>query len=271
MTGLVRNEEKARRLLDLGGTPLAGDLRDPANFEPSVADHDAVAHLALVRGKETDRTDGAAVDALLRACGRGRCRAFVYTSGVWVLGDTGDLSADEDAPTDRPAQIVAWRPAHERRVLDAGGGSCATAVLRPGVVFGGRGGLIGAMFESAVKEGASTFVGEGRNRWSIVPLDDLAALYLLLLEKRAQGVFHGVAEPALPVAEIARAASEAAGAGGRVRSLPLDAARRELGALADARVLDQVVVSRRSAALGWIPLRAPFPSGARAAFAEWKE
>ena len=50
----------------------------------------------------------------LRASGK----PFVYTSGIWVNGDTGGKVIDESAPYNAAA-IVAWRPAHERTVLDA--------------------------------------------------------------------------------------------------------------------------------------------------------
>ncbi len=33
---------------------------------------------------------------------------FIYTSGIWVLGDTAGAVADESTPTN-PAQIAAWR------------------------------------------------------------------------------------------------------------------------------------------------------------------
>ncbi len=128
---------------------------------------------------ETVAADHAAVETLLDAARQAREGTLVYTSGCWVLGNTGDVPADERAPTANAAELVAWRPAHERKVLDAAGDRLATAVIRPGIVYGGRGGILAGMFESAVEGGAAEFIGDGDNRWSLVHREDLAELYRL--------------------------------------------------------------------------------------------
>ncbi len=65
-----------------------------------------------------------------------------------------------------------------------------------------------------------------------------------------------VAGPSVRVADLARAASEGAGAGGRVVAWPLAEARQKLGAYADALALDQQASSRRAEELlGWKPFR----------------
>lgn len=111
-------------------------------------------------------------------------------------------------------------------------------------------------------------MGDGRNRWSLVHREDLARLYLLVAEKRAGGIFHGVDGRPLPVAEVARAASAAAGAG-EVQAVALEEAREELGAMADALALDQALIGPRSAEIGWQPSRRDFIAAAPEAFDEW--
>ena len=123
-------------------------------------------------------------------------------------------------------------------------------------------------FESAAREGAARYMGDGRNRWSLVHREDLARLYLLVAEKRAGGIFHGVDGRPLPMAEVARAASAPAGAGD-VRPVPLEEAREELGAMADALLLDQALIGRRSAEIGWQPSRRDFVPAAPEPFDEW--
>ncbi len=165
---------------------------------------------------------------------------------------------------------MAWRPAHERLVLGSTTETLATAVIRPGMVYGGKGGLVSSLFASAVNEGVVAYVGDGRNRWSLVHRDDLAVLYRLVLERRAREVFHGVDGVPARTAELARAAAEAAGKGGATRSVPLEEARKQMGPVADALVLDQVVVTRRAGELGWKPARRSFLESARAAYLEWR-
>src|SRR4029453_12818222 len=81
--------------------------------------------------------DAQAIETLLAALKQadGRSPTFIYTSGVWVIGGP-PRRADEDAPIE-PAEHVAWRPEHERKVLAAGQNGVRTIVVRPGVVYGG--------------------------------------------------------------------------------------------------------------------------------------
>lgn len=271
VTGLVRSKEGASRFEALGAKPVIGDLRDPSTYRSVAAQHEALIHTAFEFTAEGAAGDRTAVDTLLTAAKEGgRAEIVIYTSGTFVLGNTGHEPADEDAPTDHPAELVAWRPAHERMILDGATDHLATAVIRPGMVYGGRGGTIGWFFETAVKEGAVRYVGDGRNRWSLVHRDDGARLYRLVAEKRARGIFHGVDGAPTRVAEIARLASEAAGKGGVTRSIPLEEARKKMGPFADALCLDQVVAARRSGDIGWAPTRQSFQGGVAEAFVEWR-
>ncbi|GAA4879412.1 NAD-dependent epimerase/dehydratase family protein [Kitasatospora terrestris] len=75
--------------------PRVGDLTDPASLRAAVTDDiDAVPNLATPTG---DEVDAAAVGALPERL-RGTGRAFVYTSGVWVLGATGDTRSTRTPP-----------------------------------------------------------------------------------------------------------------------------------------------------------------------------
>jgi nucleoside-diphosphate-sugar epimerase len=269
VTGLSRSEEKDREVRRLGATPVRGVLGAVARVAPSLAGHDAFVHAAVDYGLGPP-ADREAMDALLGAArAAGRPTQVVYTSGVWVLGDAPE-AAGEAASTDRPAKAVAWRPAHERAVLEAASGDLATAVVRPGIVFGERRGLVSPWFEQALEEGAARIVGDGRNRWAFVHRADLAELYRLVVERRARGVFHGVDGASPSVGEAARAASAAAGKGD-VRSIPLAEARGQFGPMADALVMDQVVHSTRHAEVGWRPEHPPFVEDAPNAFREFSD
>lgn len=269
VVGLSRSTAGAERVRALGAEPVTGAIEDPAGWKAAAATADALVHAAFDRDAPAER-DAAAIEALLEVARAGG-RHLVYTSGCWVLGETGADPADEGAPVDHPAEIVAWRPAREAEVLAADGeGGAASAVVRPGMVYGGGGGLVAGLFETAVEAGAAQYLGKGDNRWSLVHRDDLGRLYATIVERRASGVFHGVDGWPVTVAEAARAASEAAGKGGRTRSVPVWMARRVVGAMADALVLDQALAAPRSRALGWAPERPSFPEAAAEAFAEWE-
>lgn len=272
VTALNRSAEKAPGLRELGAVPLEGDMAEPSGYGDAASEHDALVHCAFQYRAGTVEADRVAVDTLLAAARASpSVTSVIYTSGCWVLGDTGGEPADEGAAVDEPAEVVTWRPAHERVVLDAGRDGLATAVIRPGMVYGGHGALTGKLFQSAVEEGAAAHVGDGGNHWSLVYRADLARLYRRVIEQRAGGVFHAVDGSPVKVREAARAASEAAGAGGATRSIPLAEARERLGPVADALCLDQELMARRSRELGWSPRQPSFPASAALAFREWRE
>jgi nucleoside-diphosphate-sugar epimerase len=259
VTALVRTSGRERALLQLGVSPVRGDLGEPASYERIAALHDAIIHA----GFEDPDTDLIALETLIGAARTDDGRHLIYTSGVWVLGDTHSALAYENAPLRSPARVVAWRGEHEQLVLLSADEGVTPCVVRPGLVYGGTGGLVSPYFTSAAEEGAATYAGDGRNHLSLVYREDLAQLYRLVVEKRGWGIFHGVDGTPLRVLEVARAASEVAGAGGATRSIPAE------GPVAEALCLDQRVGTRRAGELGWNPRFHSFHEGVHSAFAEW--
>jgi nucleoside-diphosphate-sugar epimerase len=269
VTCLVRSPERQARVSSLGAKSVLGNLKTPASYAALATEQDASVHLGFEYGEQAAATDRSTVDTLLSAArSAGRPYSVVYTSGVLVLGPAGQAPAYEDAST---AQAVfnTWRPGNERVVLDASSAAVATAVIRPGWVYGGEDGLAAGYFESAVREGAAAFVGDGQNRMPLVQREDIAELYRLALEQHASGILHGVEDAPARVADYAAAASRAASKQGAVRSIPLDEAKKTLGPFAEAMCVDQWVGSRRAQALGWKP-RHPFLESTAEAFADWQ-
>jgi nucleoside-diphosphate-sugar epimerase len=178
----------------------------------------------------------------------------VYTSGLTVLGDTGGVMADEDTPPN-PIPFSAWRPVLENTVLATADRQVRSIVIRPGWVYGHGGGVVRLLVEGARQDGIARPVGNGRNHWPVVHIDDIARLYVLAVEQAPAGtMLHAVGTPAAPVADIAAAASRAAGGQGCVQPQPLAQARPQLGLRADAFALDQhVSAGRAQRLLGWIP------------------
>lgn len=271
VTGLARSDRAANALRELDADVVRGELADPERWRSQIRGHDSAIHLAMAQGEETAAIDQQTVAVLLQEALSERGPSHVvYTSGVMVLGNTGDAAAGEGAGTSGAAAAVVWRPAIERSVLEARTGRLVTAVVRPGMVYGGSAGLVSAFFETAARGGAAIVVGDGLNRWAPVHRDDLAALYLQVLEARAAGIYHAVEERSERVLDVARRASEIAGARGAVDLLPLEDARAAMGPFADALCLDQVVAAERSSGLGWRPSRRILSGGLEEAFEEWK-
>jgi nucleoside-diphosphate-sugar epimerase len=250
VTGLARSDEAAGLLHLRGIAAHSGDLAKPETLTAAALACDGVIHAGTTNDGAVDRR---AVRVMLDALARSG-KPFVYTSGIWVLGDTGGKSVDETAPV-RPSALVAWRPELEEMTLAARAQNVRAIVIRPGVVYGRGGGIPAGFAESAKKSGAAQFVGTGENHWPVVHVEDLADLYVRLVEKaRAGALFHAVENSRHRVREIAEAASSGAGAGGRAVGWPVDEARKTLGAYADALALDQNISAEKAKAeLGWHP------------------
>jgi nucleoside-diphosphate-sugar epimerase len=178
-------------------------------------------------------------------------RTFVYTSSVWILGNTSK-PADEGTPVD-PAAHVAWRAPHQQLVLDAGCNGLRTIVVRPGIVYGGARGIVSDILKDALN-GMMRVIGPGKNRWPTVYARDLGDLYARLLESPdASGIYHANDETDERVNDIVEAIADHATQRPEIRHMPLPEARRKLGTYADALALDQRVRSPRARALGWSP------------------
>ena len=254
VAGLARSEEADHELRRTGITPYRGDLKIPGSLAGGVRASDGVIHTGTTND---GRLDSDAVRAMLESL-RGTNKPFVYTSGVWVLGNTGDRIADETWPLN-PLALVAWRPALEQMVLAAEKDGVRAIVLRPAIVYGRAAGVPGMFVQSANETGVARYVGTGENRWPVVHVEDLAGLYVRAVEKAETGtLFHAAAGRAYRVKELAEAASFGADAGGRTESWPLEDARKTLGAFADALALDQQVSSEKARSiLGWNPSAIP--------------
>jgi nucleoside-diphosphate-sugar epimerase len=250
--GLARTDDQARLLAAKGLSPHRGDLRDPASLAEGARHADAAIHTALAAAADTGEVDRAAAEAMIDGLS-GVDRPFIYTSGCWVLGNTGDRIANEDTPL-APTPLVAWRPANEQLVLEAGRNGVRGIVVRPAMVYGRGGGLVASFTQSAREHGAARVIGNGENRWTFVHLDDLATLYVEALRAAAGTLLFAAHGPAIRVRDVAKAASRAAGADGKVETVPIAEARQTMGPFADALALDQQISGERAERLlGWRP------------------
>jgi nucleoside-diphosphate-sugar epimerase len=263
---LVRNSEKAAEVQARGATPLMGDLADPATYADAAATADGAIHAAFEYSPRGPHLDAAALDALLPAMRNGRF--VIYTSGIWVLGP-GTAPMDETAPVN-PSEMVAWRPSHEQRVLEAGTSGTRTVIVRPGIVYGGSRGIVADLFKDAAN-GLLRVIGSGDNHWPLVYDRDLGELYLrLALSPDAAGLFHANDEGDERVNDLVTAIAAQVSIKPSIRHVPLDEARKKMGPYADALVLDQIVRSPRARAIGWTPSLHSVARNTARLFEEWR-
>jgi nucleoside-diphosphate-sugar epimerase len=275
--GLARNETKAARLARHEIEPVIGDLADPNSYADVAARCSVLIHTAFDYAADGVAKNKLAIETLLDAGRRGaQPKTLIFTSGAWVYGDTGDQMVDETTPLN-PIKLVAWRPAHEQLVLGAGGGGVRSIVIRPGCVYGGAGGLTAPWFAAAMRSPSPLVErgsgGEaGRNRWTMVHLDDLADAYVRAAESGLSGeIFNVTDRSRFTVLELATAAARAAGYKGEIPLLPLAEARKTMGDFADALALNQHVDSGKAVRLlGWQPRHGGFLDEVEVLYRAWK-
>jgi nucleoside-diphosphate-sugar epimerase len=265
--GLARNETKAARLARHEIEPVSGDLADPKSYADVAAHCSVLIHTAFDYAEGGVAKNKLTIDTLLDAARRGgEPKTLIFTSGAWVYGDTGDHMVDETTPLD-PIKLVAWRPAQEQLVLRASG--VRSIVIRPGCVYGGAGGLTAPWF---AKPGVEAVVGDGRNRWPMVHLDDLADAYVRATESSLAGeIFNVTDRSRFTVLELATAAARAAGYKGEIPLLSLAEAKKTMGDFADALALNQHLDSGKAVRLlGWQPRHGGFLDEVEVLYRAWK-
>jgi nucleoside-diphosphate-sugar epimerase len=267
--GLARSDAGAAALASIGVRPLRGDLEDADALLLPLRHCDAVIHAA---GDPDDRegADRRLLDVLSIAALDGRVRRILYTSSVWVHGDTGGTVADERAPL-APPDAVRWQPSHEHRVLDLADHDVHVVVFRPGMVYGGRRGTFGEWFEQATSRGTFTYPGDGSQHWGVVHRDDVADAYQRALEDGHGGERLLLVDDSRPtVRELAEAVARATGA------VAVPSGRERVpGASADAHAAtlmdQQFTAARARRVLSWHPAHPSFVAEVDALFREWKD
>lgn len=271
VTAIVRDPEKAARLNARGASTVVGELGTPKSFSAALKGAEAIVHTAYEmspRGIEKDREAIETLLGSLTPSAGADAPTFIYTSGIWILGNT-TKPADEEMSID-PVAHVTWRAAHEQRVLDAGQSGIRTVVVRPGIVYGGSRGIVSDLLKDALN-GMMRVIGPGKNRWPTVYDRDLGDLYARLLQApAASGIFHANDETDERVNDIVEAIADHLSQRPDIRHMPMPEARRKLGTYADALALDQRVRSPRAKALGWAPTLSSITANVPRLFEEYR-
>jgi nucleoside-diphosphate-sugar epimerase len=267
VVALTRDAEHAQELSRAGAHPVVGDLIRPETYLAKLRNCDAAVHTAEANDDTRATVDQLALASFREAAEDGRLRKLVYTSGVWVLGGTGSQIADESW-TLHPLALKAWRAAHEEIVMDLAQQEVATVILRPGVLYGGRRGIVGGMFREAQERGTVTYWGDGAQYWSMGHVDDVADAYALSLE-HASGERYYLSDGAdVTVREVAEAIARATGA--EPRAMPADEVLETLGLYGQALLTSaRVSPAKARRELGWVTRHTSFTAEVSALWRDW--
>lgn len=256
VTGLVRKPEQVAALATIGVQGIVGTLNDRELLIGQAKAADAVINAA-----SSDHCG--AVEAILEALA-GSNKPFLHTSGSSIVGDasggegTEQIYDEDRLPT--PTADKAARVAIDELVLASAAQGVRASVLCNTLIYG-HGALprdsvqIPRLLKQARKSGIVRHVGQGRNIWSNVHIDDVVSLYLLALEKSPAGTFYFVESGDAALCDMTAAIATALGQG-PAQDWPLPEAIAKCGCEmasyglgSNSRVRD----ARAHTLLGWQP------------------
>jgi len=175
VSGLVRSQEKAEFLIEMGFSSVVGSLADLSLLAECVKNADGVIHTAISHTPDMEELDVTAVHTMLDSL-EGTGKPFIYTSGTLIYNDTYQNIVDEDSKLN-PLPFLQWKVSQEQVVLTAAERNIRTIVIRPALVYGRRGGLVQASLNRTKFTQSAKYIGDGQNAWSTIHVDDLASLY----------------------------------------------------------------------------------------------
>jgi nucleoside-diphosphate-sugar epimerase len=216
--GLARSEVSREKLKKQGVTPFPGDLESLDLLARGAAEADAVLHLGFVHDftrpyEELIGIDKSAVRAMAKGIA-GTGKPLITTSGTGVTApDPNGAETNEDSPLDADP-VLSLRAGAEADALSLAASGIRVNVIRLAPYVYGRGGsvFVPVLLKAAAAHGFAAYVDGGKNRTSSGNVDDVARLYLLAMEKAAQGtIFNGTTETDIPLRNLAEAIGAAVG------------------------------------------------------------
>lgn len=253
--GLARSDASAEQLKAAGAEVQRGTLEDLDSLRAGAQGVDVVVNLAfnhddMSKFAQSAAAEVAAIEAMGSVMEPGKL--LVVTSGVGITAtEPGHLRLESDPAAESPS--LPRRP--EQAAAEIAKRGVHVAIVRlPQVHDTRKQGLVTFLIQIARQKGSSAYIGDGTARWSAAPLQDVAHLYRLAIDKTGPGVttYHAVEEEGVPLREIAEAVAK--GLGVPAVSLTPEAAAEHFGYFTHFASLDMPASSAQTRkALDWRP------------------
>jgi nucleoside-diphosphate-sugar epimerase len=263
LRGLARSDDSAAQLSENGIEPAHGALGDVDVLRAESIASDGVVQIAtggfLTQALETVSEAASTTDTILQALA-GTEKPYVVTGGTGGWLDTG-LAWPERVVTEADPMTPPYFYKHFQEITEKilSATDVRTIVVAPGQLYGRGGGYIGPvarLFKGVRAHGVVHAVNYD-NACTFVHVDDLADLYALVLQTPSARGLYFAATDTVPVVEVAKAVSVAAGLGGELKMVDHLTMRALNGRVGE---MDFICNCRASSAkaqqeLGWRPHR----------------
>ncbi|KAF9531406.1 hypothetical protein CPB83DRAFT_917504 [Crepidotus variabilis] len=201
ITALVRSTDKAEKLKKLGINAVVGAHDDVKLMESLAAEADIV--IATADADNVQAATATLAGLKKRYASSGIPPTFIHTSGTGVLTDgaAGEHSGDVIYDDSNVNQIESIPDIAIHRNVDLllvnadKEGYVRTYIILPSTIYGIATGVlvdqeiqnpfsqqVPSLIKSSVKRGQAGVVGQGKNIWPDVHIDDVAQLYVVLLD-----------------------------------------------------------------------------------------
>ena len=257
--GLVRSEKSAQKATLRGVEPWLGDLSDAASIAKAVEGVNAVIHTATLGepepGMSFEEAVAVAVETLelLRALTAEQGIRFISTSGTSLYGDTGEQLVNEASPTQVPPFLQPLADIENQLTQEP-----HVHILRTSMVYGRAGGSgVLATIRGVKARGQAAFVND-RSELSFVHVDDLADLYVSLLQQPDAPSLVIAVSQIIAAKDFMAAAAAAVGAEAECGQISPEEASSSFGVIGlylarNMRVSSALAIE----ALAWEPTRTP--------------
>ena len=188
---------------------IQADIQDKEKVDSAIEGKDIVFHLAAVTDEQLPfkvlydiNVNG--TRNVLEACIKQNPKCLIFTSTTGVLGPTGERPAQETDPYNPQTNYEKSKCEAERLVLEYHKKfNLPVVILRPTMIYGPDERWL-KVFKQAQK--GIPIIGEGKNHWHLVYVDDVVeALELAMLKEAGRGeTFHIADNQAYPYRQVYR-------------------------------------------------------------------
>jgi len=215
-----------------GTIAVAGDLSDAALLTTALdaIKPDYVIHLAAEIATQRDAAKIAAVNVagtkhLLEACKATGNPKFLFTSTV-VTGEANGAVLTEESALPYETPYGESKRVGEQFVLESG---LPAVIIRPSHVYGPGGWYAHEIVKRLQAPGRLVVIGDGKNLWDVVRVEDVASACLDAVEEAPAGaIYHVVDDEPLTQYEFVALTAQALGVG-KPRCIPKPLARLVAG------------------------------------------
>jgi nucleoside-diphosphate-sugar epimerase len=211
---LIRDPRKLAQARETYGDAALGDLTNPASLKGAVEGMDVVIHCAgLVGSGRADKESYTRVNvegtrSLVTAARAAGVKRFVFISTVGVYGThTFKSNVSEETPysasTDYPNSKI-----EGEKIVRAGG--VPFTILRPYWITGGGDRFLIPQVARLLQNNAFTFIGNGRQEWSLSAVENIAsAIALAAIHPAAENQIYNVADGKVKIADTVKVIADA--------------------------------------------------------------